>query len=79
MHLKDVTINAKTKGQGIIFGPGNSQNVYERLTVEDNDREGILLPAGTYKQCYFKAGEITINSIGNYVLDNASLKMKNIY
>ncbi|RST72571.1 right-handed parallel beta-helix repeat-containing protein [Siminovitchia acidinfaciens] len=75
-HLRDVAINAKTQKQGLILGPGNSQNVYDRLKVEDSDGSGTVLPAGTYNQCSFKAGSLAINNAGKYVLDECLIKGK---
>lgn len=76
VDLKDVEIKAKTKGKGLILGTGNSQSVYERLTVIDSDRQGTILPAGTYNQCSFEAGGLEINRVGTYVLDDCILKDK---
>ncbi|MBS4205791.1 right-handed parallel beta-helix repeat-containing protein [Lederbergia citrea] len=74
--LKNVAIKAKTKGKDLILGPGNSQNVYDRLKVEDSDESGTVLPAGTYIQCSFKAGSLAINNVGKYVLDECVVKSK---
>ncbi|MEK3885912.1 right-handed parallel beta-helix repeat-containing protein [Bacillus sp. FSL K6-3431] len=76
VYLKDVAIKANTKGKDLILGMGNSQSVYERLTVKDSDRQGTVLPAGTYNQCSFEAGGLAINRVGSYVLDDCVVKDK---
>lgn len=74
VSIKDVTIKAKTNGQGLIFGTGNSESVYERLTVEDFDRQGTVLPVGIYKKCNFNAGTLEINREGKYLLNKCTIK-----
>ncbi|KAB7708313.1 right-handed parallel beta-helix repeat-containing protein [Bacillus aerolatus] len=74
VRLKDVTIKAKTRDKGLIFGTGNSQSVYDRLVVEDSHRKGTVLPAGTYNDCSFKAGGLGINREGKYVLNKCVIK-----
>ncbi|MDQ0975384.1 hypothetical protein QFZ31_005262 [Neobacillus niacini] len=76
VHLKDVTIKAETKGKGILFGPGNNENVYDRLTMNDIDRKGTVLPAGTYNRCSLEVGKLEINREGKYVLNGCAVKDK---
>lgn len=72
--LEDVKIEAKTKGKGLIFGPGNDSNVYNRIKVKDLDRKGTGLPAGIYNNSYFEAGWLGINREGKYVINNSTIK-----
>lgn len=76
VHLKDVTIKAKTKGKDLIIGKGNSESIYDRLMVKDSDRKGTVLPAGTYNRCFFNAGRLEINRDGKYVLNECTVEDK---
>jgi hypothetical protein len=76
VHLKDVAIKTKTIGKGLIYGPGNSKSIYDRLTLEASNGDGTLLPAGTYSQCSFQAGELVINRVGKYILNDCVVKAK---
>nr|WP_249315788.1 right-handed parallel beta-helix repeat-containing protein [Bacillus sp. FJAT-49711] len=76
VHIQDVDIKAETKDQELIVGPGNSKNIYERLSVKDNDHKDTVLPAGTYNQCSFTTGELIINRTGKYILEDCEIKSK---
>ncbi|MGX2961366.1 right-handed parallel beta-helix repeat-containing protein [Peribacillus sp. JNUCC 23] len=76
IHLQDVNIKGNTNGQSIINGTGNNESIYNRLTVEDNNRQGTVLPAGTYNNCSFEAGGISINRKGKYILNHCSIRDK---
>ncbi|WP_318505172.1 hypothetical protein [Bacillus sp. T3] len=68
VELDNILIKAKTTGKGLIFGNGNNENIYSRVTVEDIDRKGTVLPLGKYTQCFFEAGKISIKQGGNMFL-----------
>jgi LysM repeat protein len=75
--LKNVTIHADQTGKripGIIQGYGNSNSVYENLTVIDKAQRGSVLVAGTYNNAKFDAGNLGINREGKYVFNNSSFK-----
>lgn len=76
VYLQDVNIIGKTNGKSIINGKGNNNNVYNRLFIRDNDRKGIVLPAGTFNDCSFEAGSISINRAGKYIFNECSIKDK---
>ena len=76
VYLQDVNIKGKTNGKSIINGRGNIKNVYNRISVKDKDRKGTVLPAGTFNDCSFEAGEISINQAGKYILNDCSIKDK---
>ena len=77
VHLQNVNIKGETNGQSIINGSGNNNNVYNRFSVKDNDRKGTVLPAGTFNDCSFEAGLISINRAGKYIFNDCSIKDKN--
>ena len=77
VKLDNVKINGESNGKSIINGIGNKDNVYNRLSVKDADRKGTVLPAGTYNDCSFQAGMISVNRVGMYILNNCSIKDKN--
>lgn len=76
IEIDNLLLKAKTQGKGIIFGNGHNDSVYNRLTIEDLDRKGTVLPAGTYNQCNFEVGGLTINRIGKYVLSGCFIRDK---
>ncbi|EKN69382.1 hypothetical protein BABA_09991 [Neobacillus bataviensis LMG 21833] len=76
IQLKEVDIKTKTKGKGAIYGPGNSKSIYDRLKVIASNREGTLLPAGTYSYCSFQTRGLEINNAGKYSLNNCVVKAK---
>ncbi|OKL36569.1 right-handed parallel beta-helix repeat-containing protein [Domibacillus mangrovi] len=74
VHIENLDIQAQTKGKGLIFGQGNNESMYNNLTVADVDKKGTVLPAGTYNNCSFEAGELTINRAGKYTMNDCTVK-----
>ncbi|MDR7239958.1 right-handed parallel beta-helix repeat-containing protein [Neobacillus drentensis] len=77
IHLKDVTIHANSSGGEnayLVTGPGSSESVYDNFKILDKANRGTSIPAGTYNNPTFNAGEIGINRNGKFVIKNGEFK-----